>query len=362
MQPENHDTKYASFLEGLTVYMERLSTPKKRKPANDNFVPLLEYRNGPPTVGLQTNWSTTSSGTLAFDPQNDAEEAGYSTESRHEIRPTPELIMAGLKGIEFREFRHAKEGGGGSTEFTPVAGDLVEYGVHTETRDVDGEKVDTRHRVITRLGRWRFSDGEQTEKAHKRRAKKVVDSRMEMPVGALLGMREEANQARGGEGSYAGSKAYFETILGAKHRYIPGQKCSTGKSYNRDESAAMLAAAIANTPKMPIATKYEPAIASGGNYRPRDLFIGMQKTTCAGGGAIVWQEAVGAKERHDEWFTWVASLNDEDRKVFDAAKAARSHQDLGQALGFTGSYARKAGKRALRAANDNARATMEKVA
>lgn len=365
MQHNTHNARYASFLEGLAVYMERLRKPKKRRAANDNakdMAPVLAYRNGPPAAGPQTNWSTTSNGTIVFDPENNVEEIGYVTESRHDIRPTEKLTMAGLKGVEFREFRHAKDGGGGTVELVPVAGDLVEYGVHVELRDVDGEKVETKHKVVTRLGRWRFSDGEQTEKAHKRRDKKVIVTRMKMPVGAMLGTREEANQPRGGEGSHAGSKPYFEVMLGAKHRYVKGGLCKKGKSYSRDESAAMLAAAIANTDEMPSVKKCEPGIASGGNYRLRDLFIGMQKTARAAGGAINWQDAIDADENRKEWFQWVASLKDEDRKVLDAAKAARSYEDVGQSLGFTGQYARKAGKRALRAANDNAREITQKVA
>ncbi|MGN6307299.1 MAG: hypothetical protein ACTHNH_20980 [Mesorhizobium sp.] len=364
MQPDNHAEKYASFLEGLTAYMDRQRTPKRRA-ANDNakdMAPVLAYRNGPPAAGLQTNWSLTPSGTLVFDPENDAEESSYSTESRHEIRPSEDLTMAGLKGVEFREFRHAKEGGGGEVELVPVPGDRVEYGVHIESREVDGEKVDTKHKVVTRLGRWRFSDGEQTEKTHKRLDGKIIAVRAKMRVGAMLGMREDANQPRGGEGSHAGSKPYFEAMLGAKHRYIKGTVRKKGKSYSRDESAAMLAAAIANTPEMPPMTKCAPGIASGGNYRPSDLFIGMKKSTCAGGGAMNWQDAIDAEENRKAWFAWVASLKDEDRKVLDIAKTARSHEDVGHSLGFTGSYARKAGRRAIRAANDNAREIMKKVA
>jgi hypothetical protein len=356
MQPDQHAKKYAGFLEGLRAYMARTAAP--RKATNDNakrMAPLLKYRNGPPPAGQQTNWSTTPSGSFVFDPENDVEEAGYSTESRHEIRPSPELIMAGLKGAEFREFRHAKEGGSGSTELAPLPGDAVEYGVHV---DDHGKK----HKVVAHIGRWRFSDGGQVEKGMKRSGKKVVNATIRMPVGAMLGCREDANQARGGEGSHAGSKPYFEAMLGAKHRHIKAGPCRQGKSYSRDESAAMLAVAIANTPVLPSVIKYEAGIASGGNYRPRDLFIGMQKTTCAGGGAINWQDAIDAEENRLDWFRWVASLKDEDWAVLDAATTARSYADVGQSLGFSGGYARKAGKCALLAANDNAREMLKKVA
>ncbi|QDC00351.1 hypothetical protein [Mesorhizobium sp. 8] len=365
MQPDQHAEKYASFLEGLSAYMDRLRAPKKRKAANDNakgMAPLLPYRNGPPSAGVQTNWSLTPNGTFVFDPENDAEESSYSTESRHEIRPSENLTMAGLEGVEFREFRHAKAGGGGSVELIPIPGKRVGYGVHIETREVDGEKVETKHKVVTRLGCWRFSDGEQTEQAHKRRDKKVVKTRLKMPVGAMLGMRYEANQPRGGEGSRAGSKPYFEAMLGAKHRYVKGGLCKKGKSYSRAESATILAEAYSNTPVLPPVTMCEPGIASGGNYRPRDLFIGLQKTTCAGGGAINWQDAIETEENRKVWFTWVASLKDEDKAVLDIAKTARSYEDVGQSLGFSGDYARKAGKRAVLAANDNAREAMKKIA
>lgn len=350
MQPETHDAKYAKFLDGLAVYMDRLGTPKRKSPANDNakeMAPVLAYRNGPPSTGLQTNWSLTSDGALTFDPN--VEETSYATESRHEIRPSPELIMKGLKGVEFREFQHSHFGGGGFADrldLTPLPGELVEYGVRVEK--ATGGKV-KESKVITRMGRWQFSDGSQTEKAHK------------MPSGAMLGVREDANQPRGGEGGHLGSKPYFEAMLGVRYAYRPGGVRKKGKSYTRDESAAMLAEAVANTPKMPAITKCKPGIASGGNYHLRDLFIGMQKVSCSGGGATNWQDALDAAERRMDWFRWVASLKDEDRKVLDAAQTAKSYDDLGQSLGFTGSYARKAGKRALKAANDNLRQAMKKV-
>lgn len=362
MQPETHEARYAKFIDGLSLYMERLTKPKTKSAANDNakeMAPILAYLNGPPSEGLQTNWSLTSDGALAFDA--DVEETCYATENRHEVRPSPELIMKGLKGVRFREFQHALYGGGGFADrldLAPLPGELVEFGDRVEKSA--GGKV-KKSKVVTRMGRWRFSDGSQTERAHKRPAKAVIATQLKMPSGAMLGTREDANQPRGGVGGNLGSKPYFEAILGVKYVYRPGGVRRKGKSYTHDESAAMLAAAIANTPQMPAITKCDPGIASGGNYHLRDLFIGMQKTTCSGGGATNWQDCIDASERRMDWFRWVASLKDEDRKVLDAAQTAKSYTDLGQSLGFTGGYARKAGKRALSAANDNLRESMKKV-
>ncbi|WEX07384.1 hypothetical protein [Chelativorans sp. AA-79] len=360
-KPENsHEKKYAEFLEGLAIYMERLRQPRAPKAANDNArepEPLLAFRGGPPSAGLGTNWSLTPSGTYSFDSENDTDEAGYQVETLHEMAPTPNAIMRGLQGVEFKQMAHAKVGGGGHIELIPISGD-VEYGTHI---DDEGKE----HCVVIRLGRWKFSDGTQTEKGRKRKPgcrTKTIEAPIKLPVGAMRETREKATSPRGGEGSYAGSKPYFEEILGAKYDYKPGGKRRGGKSRSAEESRALLAEAIANTPVMPAIKKCPPGIASGSNYRPRDLFIGLQKTTCAGGGAMNWQELGEAIEERKAWFRWVDELKDEDRRAIDAAMNARNYADVGKALGYDGDYAGKAGKRLLFAANDNAQKILKKSA
>ena len=62
------------------------------------------------------------------------------------------------------------------------------------------------------------------------------------------------------------------------------------------------------------------------------------------------------------WQETVALLASQDREVLDAVKTARNLREVGEGLGYSGDYARKAGRRALVEANDNLKKIMKKAA
>lgn len=212
---------------------------------------------------------------------------------------------------------------------------------------------------IIRIGRLKFSDGKQTEKAHRY----TIDGSLEqydarMPAGAMLGTRDKVDTQLGGNENpqeITDSNNYFAALLGTKKaRYITGRKFKGPRiKLTHDEAKAALAEAYANTDMSKVTFTKCPDGLPCGSAKIADCFLGMQKTTCAGGGSTMWQDIVTAMADRKEWFDAVDSLKGKDRKVLDTAFSAKNFRSVGASLGFTGKNAERRGKRALLAANDN---------
>ncbi|WP_324185140.1 hypothetical protein [Endobacterium cereale] len=220
---------------------------------------------------------------------------------------------------------------------------------------------------IIRVGRLRFSDGKQTEKAYRF----TVDGKLEeyaarMPAGAMLGARDQVDVALGGEENpqeVTESNDYFATLLNTrKSRYLTGRRHKGPRiRITRDEAAAELRSAYANTDMTKVTFTRFPDGLPCGSAKVADSFLGMQKTTCAGGGSMMWQDIVTAMADRKEFFDALDELKADDRMVLDAAKTAKSMADVGGRLGYGGKQAERQGKRKLIAANDNLMAAIRKV-
>ncbi|WP_205826941.1 hypothetical protein, partial [Mesorhizobium zhangyense] len=216
---------------------------------------------------------------------------------------------------------------------------------------------------IIRMGTLRFSDGSQTEKAFKRKDGKIVEFSAAMPTGAMLGTRERQRKEKGGGSSVSGASnsSFAEMLNAVPARNVKARRSKGGKSYRRTEAAKMLAQAYGNTPLLPKITKcptglpYAPA-------RVADLFLGMKKGRCAGGGAPSWQDDCSGLASREEWRNVRSEMLEADVQVIDAAMKAKNLGDIGRAMGHSGAYAEKAGKRLLRVANDNLAAVIKKIA
>ncbi|RWB65394.1 hypothetical protein [Mesorhizobium sp.] len=347
MQQLSHEEKYRSFQAALAAYMDRPAPHPKTNAKAKRLAGVLAWRNKPETIEpIQSNWSTAADNDNRPDGEADHEEHTYEVEHRHDITPSLEEIERAINSVEWQRRPIAKFGGSVEAHLVPVAGDFEIN---------DGQ--------ISRIGKLRFSDGTQTEKAWRKppsKKGKAIEFRAEMPIGSMLGSTEKSTDEKGSRKT--GPKRFFEEVLGAKHRYIPGsRKKRGGKSYTADESRAMLVDAVANTPDMPSVTVCEPAIASG-SRDVGELFIGMRKTKCAGGGAIHWTDLYTAQRNKEVWLQAAKELSPEDTAVLNAAMTARNYGDIGAAVGHTGAYAEKAGRRLLMAANDNYLAAMKKLA
>lgn len=219
-----------------------------------------------------------------------------------------------------------------------------------------------------RVGRLRFSDGKQTERAFRL----TIDGGVEeyaarMPAGAMLGSRDKVDVALGGEENpreVIESNNYFSEMLDTKKpRYVTGRRYKGARiKITHDEAKAELAKAYANTDMSKVTFTRCPVGLPCGSAKIADSFLGMQKTTSAGGGSMMWQDIVTAMADRKEWFDAVDGLKDDDREVLNTAMTARNMADIGTKAGHTGKQAERQGKRRLIAANDNLMAAIRKAA
>lgn len=221
---------------------------------------------------------------------------------------------------------------------------------------------------VVRIGKLKFSDGNQTEKAYRL----TVDGGVEeysarMPAGAMLGSRDKVDVALGGDDNpqdVTNSNHYFADLLDTKKaRYLTGKKHKGPRlKMSADEAKGELAKAYANTDMSKVTFTKCPDGLPCGSAKIADSFLGMQKTTCAGGGSMMWQDIVIAIADRKEWFDALDGLKSEDRATLDAAKSARNMAELGTKAGYQGKHAERQGKRRLIAANDNLMAALRKAA
>ncbi|KQV33129.1 hypothetical protein ASE37_18885 [Rhizobium sp. Root268] len=237
----------------------------------------------------------------------------------------------------------------------PVAGDIL-HGVHV---DDDGKE----HKVITRIGRLRFSDGTQTERGYKLSFGKVVEAQIVLPVGCMLGCREKSTRDKG---------AVQDPVeLACTHDYFAGKNEPPGlfdaqsagrvKSKSRAsrtgprtkaEAKQWLAEAVANTPVMPPVTKCPDGFPAG----PKNLahlFPGLVKVATGKGGSPGWEGIASEFEERNEWHFVLQGMKDEHVELLTRTAKAKSLQEIGEIRGYTGKYAIEAGRRLLVAANDN---------
>lgn len=292
----------------------------------DQLKTLLEYRSRPegPIEPTQTNWRTTPANDSAANDNNPEEIADFGFERQILIMPSVQEIARNIE-----------------------AGPTV--------RNDAGQ--------IISIGELRFSDGKQTEKAYCVGPEgKVIQFDAKMPVGAMLGTRDKADRQLGGTGAkhseIAASGRYYAEVLATDYPvYRKGAGRRNGKSYTRDESAAMLAEAYANTPNLPAVTYCPPALPCG-SARPDESFVGMRKGKKGESGAIAWEDVASSIASRETWNATLAYLSEKDVKTLDTAIEAPNTYAIGSADGYTGRSAWRHGKRALLAANDNLRKAM----
>jgi hypothetical protein len=203
------------------------------------------------------------------------------------------------------------------------------------------------------IGRLKFSNGTQHEPVLIRGDDGKVERRL-MPVrrNAMLGCTETLTDEAGGQGGAVTiSNAVFCERMGVERRdFTPSGKRRPGKSFSPAQSRRMIDEAIANTLVLPSVTKCPPGVASG-TAQYSEQFIGMKIGSTGKGGLIHWVDLYTAGLEHEAWVAAAGSLGEKDRAVLDAAMAAGALADIDP--GGSDRGARKRGRRALIAANDN---------
>jgi hypothetical protein len=246
---------------------------------------------------------------------------------------------------------------------------LVTPSVAEIMRNVASGEVEKNEEGQTiRIGRLRFSDGNQTERAFRL----TIDGGVEeyaarMPAGAMLGSRDKVDVALGGDENpreVIESNNYFAEMLDTKKpRYLTGKKHNGPRvRMTAEEARSELTKAYANTDMSKVTFTRCPDGLPCGSARIADSFLGMQKTTCAGGGSMMWQDIVTATAERKEWFDALDQLKEKDRLALNASISAENYADIGVALGQTRTYADKknGGRKALMAANDNLMSAIRK--
>ncbi|MGZ2429599.1 hypothetical protein [Rhizobium redzepovicii] len=345
------------------IFGRKLKTEKPRHRDLTELSALLAMRSRPIGVaeGVEAEPAPAISTNFRLIPANDNEapEEGFGTERAVEYEPSLDKIEAAIEDLPVRYRAEPMVLGGRPARqiyAIPVGGDIA-YGTHV---DEDGKS----HKVITRIGKLRFSDGTQTEKGQKLSIDgKVVDADIKMPVGAMLGCREKSTRDKGSEVDNAGSNSHYRWVVQEKARAAPTAAKPSSKKQERieitkGEAREMLASAYANTPVMP-ALKYCPTGFPHGPTNLRHLFIGGRKGKKGESGSQAWADIYTEKENRDQFNRGLDAMQEKHVRILTEAMGAKSLSQLGEARGYHGRHAIEAGRRLLRAANDNFKQAME---
>ncbi|MET3753361.1 hypothetical protein ABID08_000700 [Rhizobium binae] len=350
------------------IFGRKLKTEKPRHRDLSELSALLAMRGRPTGVledsdpaeipTISTNWRIVP----ANDNQPPEEADGFGTERAVEYDPSLDLVEAEIEHLPVRHraepmILHGLSWGGRmekEVQSIPTGGD-IEYGIHVLERVIDGEKVLTRHKVITRIGRLRFSDGSQTEKGQKLSIDgKVVEADMPMPVGAMLRCREKSKRDKGGDADPSGSNFHYRWIV--KGRVAQPPKLHPKKEerveISKEDARRMLAEAYANTPVLPEVKRYPDGFPCGPTNL-RQLFIGGRKGKKGESGSQAWQDIFTERENRETFNRGLDAMQDAHVRILTEAMSAKSLGELGEARGYRGRHAIDAGRRLLRAANDN---------
>jgi hypothetical protein len=343
------------------IFGRKLTTEKPRHRDLSELSALLAMRSRP--IGVAEGVDTTPvdkpaiSSNWRLVPANDnhVPDEGFDTERAVEYEPSLDKIEAAIKDLpvmyraepmmfstEFNAVAMAKR----EVHAVPVGGDVA-YGIHT---DENGKL----HEVIVRIGKLRFSDGGQTEKGHRLVLDRVVDADIKMPVGAMLGCREKSAREKGAETDTSGSNSHYRWIV--KGRVAQPPKLHPKKdervSISKAEARKMIEVAYANTPIMP-ETKRLPDGLPYGPTNLRQLFVGGRKGKKGESGSQAWQDIYTEKENREQFNRGLDAMQDAHVRVLTEAMSAKSLSELGERRGYRGRHAVDAGRRLLRAANDN---------
>lgn len=347
------------------IFGRKMKTEKPRHRDLSELSALLAMRSRPAGVaeGVPAEQTLQISSNWRLTPANDnkqpedgfgAERAVEYTPSEQELensfakvivryRPEPMMLAGG---------RHEAQRAGREIHAIPVEGDFG-YGTHV---DQDGNQ----HKVITRIGKLRFSDGTQTERGHKLVLEKVVEAQIDMPVGAMLGGREKSKRDKGGEEDSSGSNTHYRWMVDGRTATPPKlrPKKQEREKTTKAEDRQALADAYANTPVMPDIKRYPDGFpASPTNLR--QLFIGGRKGKNGESGSQAWQDIYTEKENREKFQRGLDAMQDSHVRVLTEAVSAKSLAELGETRGYKGRHAIDAGRRLLRAANDNFLKAME---
>lgn len=328
------------------IFLRANDDPREADMA-DTFRPLVKYMSRPEEQPgrqpIATSWSIVpdnDNSPFCAELNDDGERERESFQELHrEIVPSVGDITRELENakIETRLL-------GG--EYWIASGD-VEYGkarYHGEISD----------RCIIRIGKLYFSNGHKTEMAMVKDEGGPAMMRAETRQHSMLFTKERLSPAGSQSQGRARVNNDIAAALGVK---LPvrkkSRKRSGGRGLGHEARIADLAAAYANTPVLPPVKKCPTGLPAN-MENISDAFVMFKRGPCIGGGSTeIWGDAFSAIRDREIWKQTFAELPDEDIEVIETAIVAKNYADIGKLRGHDGTYATKAGKRLLVAANEN---------
>lgn len=337
------------------------------------FSPLRTFLNGAPVETLSSNWSIVpdndnrSDSDDNFDDEYKAE-ANWRPERSHEIIPSLPLLETNITGVEVRYRKEPSMLSGGRL-------DAMRAHRNEEGIPIGGDFERNAHGQIVRIGGLQFAGADEyginptewTECLGEGGV--VVMKRLRMRTGAMMYSKEVRKDIKETTNAAARKKSndYFLNFV------LPSPKRSSVQIGTIRRSKCDLP----NPPTPPTSLTFEEARAWAGlpyiardkqaalpatPKRLADLFIGCKKVDCHGGGSQAWSDVASALVGKEQWDAAMAEMSKIDLVSLTAVRSAKNYADIGKAHGHSGSYAEKAGKRLLIAANDNLGAIIKKIA
>lgn len=361
----------AAETDGQIMPKQRPSKRKLSAVEAQRFAPLRMFLNGASADVLTSNWNVVPDNDNHTETDGDDDQkpvSGWKPERSHEIVPSITTIERNLSGIEACYRKEPSMLQGGRYEG-------VRTHRHEEAIPIGGDFERNQHGQIVRIGNLRFAGADEhginpTEWVEcVGEGGMIIMKRLRMRTGAMLHSKErrdDIKETTDAEALKASNDHFFNFVL-------PSPKRSKVKS----KAIKRPRCDLPNPPTPPTSMSFEEARAWAGlpfvekdkqtalpaaPKRLADLFIGCKKSDCSGGGSQAWSDISTALVGKEQWTAAMAKLSKSDALSLSAVQDAKTYADIGKAHGHDGSYADKAGKRLLMAANDNLGEIIKKIA
>ncbi|WP_374829659.1 hypothetical protein [Paenochrobactrum pullorum] len=349
--------------------------PSKRKLTADQvkrFAPLRMFLSGVPASALTSNWNIIPDNDNRTETDSDDEDqktvSEWKPERTHEIVPSIKAIESAIAGIEVRYRNEPSMLSGGRLE-------AMRAYRKEEAIITGGDFERNQHGQIIRIGNLHFAGADEyginpTEWVEcVGDAGAVMVKRLRVRTGAMMHSKErrdDIKETTDVEALKASNDYFYNFVMSSPKR---------GKL--KPKAAKRPRCDMPNPPLPPTSLSFEEARAWAGlpfvekdkqaalpaaPKRLADLFIGCKKADCYGGGSQAWSDISTALVGKEQWSAAMAQLSKSDAVSLSAVHAAKTYADIGKAHGHSGSYAEKAGKRLLMAANDNLGTIINKIA
>lgn len=349
--------------------------PSKRKLSADQvkrFAPLRMFLENVPASELSSNWNIFPDNDNHIETDNDDEDqktvSEWKPERTHEIVPSIKAIESAIAGIEVRYEKEPSMLSGGRLEaMRPYRNE--------EAIIIGGDFERNQHGQIVRIGNLQFAGADEyginpTEWVEcVGDAGAVMFKRLRMRTGAMIHSKERRDDIK--------ETTDAEALKASNDHYLNFVLPSPKRSKLKPKATKRPRCDYPNPPLPPTSMSFEEARAWAGlpfvkkdsqaalPAAPKhlaDLFIGCKKADCHGGGSQAWADVSTALVGKEQWAAAMSKLSKSDIVSLSAVREAKTYADIGKAHGHAGSYAEKAGRRLLIAANDNLGEIIKKVA